>query len=386
MRIAMPSLCAALLVGCGGSSDGVSSAGALPGSSTRPALAATPSSATPAKAMASGTTTAPAASSPAASQATAAYDVRAIALPGGGPDGVAMDYLLFDAARGVVWVPAGNTGSVDAVDTESGALTRIEGFPTRDLEREGRKRVVGPSSVTIGDGVVYVGNRGDATICAVNPDKHERTTCGPKLDSMPDGITFVDKTREVWVTTPHDHSVRVLDAQTLKQKAKITLPGQPEGYAVDLPRGRFYTNFEDTDETVAIDLATHETRATWKAGCGKEGPRGLRLAERDLLFVACTDQVVVLDLAHDGAVLSRLETGEGVDDLDYLPRTRTLYVGAARTGDLSVAHVDEAGHLTLVTKVPTKPGARNPAVDAKGRVFLAHSKGSELIEVSPVVR
>ena len=88
--------------------------------------------------------------------------LTSIALPGAPADGVFMDYLAYDRAHHRVWVPAGNTGSVDVVDVKSGAVTRIDGFPTAEVERRGRKRVVGPSSATVGERYVYVGNRGDS--------------------------------------------------------------------------------------------------------------------------------------------------------------------------------------------------------------------------------
>ena len=89
------------------------------------------------------------------------YEVTATPLPGAPADGLFLDYLAFDPATGFVWVPAGATGSVDVLDTATRKLTRVEGFPTREMERNGKKRVVGPSAVTIGRGVVYVGNRAD---------------------------------------------------------------------------------------------------------------------------------------------------------------------------------------------------------------------------------
>ncbi|HWU87847.1 MAG TPA: hypothetical protein VN253_11255, partial [Kofleriaceae bacterium] len=214
------------------------------------------------------------------------YQVTSIPLPGGSPDGVFLDYLAFDPATGLVWVPAGSTGSVDVLDTATRKLTRIEGFQTREMERNGRKRVVGPSSVTIGPGVVYVGNRGDSSVCAMDARVPARGACGT-LDAMPDGIAYVAATNEVWVTTPRDKSLRILDGKTLAQKARLAFDGEPEGFAVDGTRGRFYTNLEDKDLTLAIDLKSHETVATWHPSCGEDGPHGLRLAEPDgLLFVA----------------------------------------------------------------------------------------------------
>lgn len=311
------------------------------------------------------------------------YKVTALALPGGSPDGIFLDYLAFDPATGLVWVPAGPTGSVDLVDTSSGKLTRVEGFKTLEMERNGRKRVVGPSSVTIGNGVVYVGNRGDSTVCAMDPHTGTRGTCGT-LDSMPDGIAYVAATNEVWVTTPRDKSLRLLDAKTLVQKTRLAFDGEPEGFAVDGKRGRFYTNLEDKDLTLAIDLASHETVATWHPSCGEDGPHGLRLAEADgLLFVACSTKAETLDVGHGGEIVGSVDTGDGVDDLDYAAATRTLYVAAAKAARLTIAAVDPKGALSVADTVTTKPGGRNGVVDAHGTVYVADGPTSELLVVAP---
>ena len=188
------------------------------------------------------------------------------------------------------------------------------------------------------------------------------------------------------MTTPGDKSIRLLDSKTLEQKAKLTFEGNPEGYAVDAKRGRFYTNLEDKDRTLAIDLKTHKTVATWNPSCGKEGPHGLRLDATDgHLFVACSTLAEVLDAGRDGAVLSKVDTGDGVDDIDYAPATHMLYVGAAQAAKLTIARADEKGHLTVVAQVPTQAGARNAVVAKDGTVYLAHAgtKLSALVVVSP---
>jgi DNA-binding beta-propeller fold protein YncE len=319
--------------------------------------------------------------------AGATYSVQPLPLPGASDDGILMDYLAFDPDTGFVWAPAGNTGAVDVIDTASGKVTQVSGFATKEVEMRGRKRSIGPSSATVGDGVVYVGNRGDSSVCAVDARALTRGKCG-SLDSMPDGLAYVAPTKELWVTTPRDKSVRVLDGATLAQKAKLSFDGQPEGFAVDPVRGRFYTNLEDKDRTLAIDLKTHQTVATWDPGCGGGGPHGLRLdAKAGLLFVACDARTEALDAGHDGAVLSSVDTGDGVDDLDYAPGSRLLYIGAAKAGKLTVARVDDRGKITLVTQVPTRAGARNGVVTKDGRVYLAHASAppsSELLVVSPV--
>ncbi len=318
--------------------------------------------------------------------AEAPYTVHMQPLPGATAAGVTMDYIAFDPTTGFLWAPAGNTGLVAVIDTSSGAVKQISGFPTAEMGGSRHKFVVGPSSVTIGDGVVYVGNRGDRSVCAFDARSLAKGPCR-RLDSMPDGLASVTGRKEVWVTTPRDKSIRVLDGKTLEQKAKLTFDGNPEGFAVDAKRGRFYTNLEDKDLTLAIDLATHKTVATWKPACGEGGPHGLRAdADSGLLFVACGARVEALDAAHDGAVLSSIDTGDGVDDIDYSAATHLLYVGAAKAGQLTIARVDSHGKLTAEAKVPTHIGARNPAVTNKGEVYLAHSNLgglTDLVVVTP---
>ena len=304
----------------------------------------------------------------------AADAVHSVTLPGANPAGIGMDYIGFDAATDSIWVP-GNIGSVAVIDVATGKIRQVTGFPTKEVTVRDRKRTMGPSSVTIGDGTIYIGNRGDSSVCAVNPKSLERGHC-EVLDSMPDGIVYVGATKEVWATTPRDKSIRILDASTLKEKAKLTFDGNPEGFAVDGKRDRFYTNMEDKDLTLAIDLKSHKTVATWKSTCGPDGPHGLRVDESNgHLFVACSARAEVLDAAHDGAVLSSIDTGDGVDDIDYSAKTHQLYVGAAKAGKLTIAKDDAAGKLALVASIPTPAGARNPAVAANGAVYLAHGGG-----------
>src|SRR5215471_20208741 len=146
------------------------------------------------------------------------YKVHMQPLPGATAAGIAMDYIAFDPATHFVWAPAGNTGLVVVIDSASGSVKQIAGFPTAEMGSGERKRVVGPSSVTIGDGVDYVGNRGDSTVCAFDAKSLAKGACH-KIDSMPDGLAYVASRREVWVTTPRDKSIRVLDGKTLDEKA-----------------------------------------------------------------------------------------------------------------------------------------------------------------------
>jgi DNA-binding beta-propeller fold protein YncE len=314
------------------------------------------------------------------------FTVRTVALPDHGKGNITMDYIAYDPATGFVWVPAINIGVVYVVDTSNDSIREIPDFATNEVEYGGRKRTQGPSGVSVGDGVVYIGNRADSSICAFDAKTLARKTCG-HIDSTPDGVVYVAPTKEVWVTAPRDKSVCILDSQTLSQKEKLTFEGQPEGYAVDAKRGRFYMNYEDKDLTTAIDLKSRKTVAKWPASCGEDGPHGISLdQDRGFLFVACSTSAEVLDVGHNGEKLSSIDTGDGVDDLAYSPSAGMLYVGAAKDAKLTIARADAAGKLTQVAQVPTREGARNGVVTKQGAVYLAHSSRGQfagLVVVSP---
>jgi len=313
--------------------------------------------------------------------------LHAIPLPAAPREGVSMDYLAYDRTHHRVWAPAGNTGSVDVVEVSTERVTRVEGFSTAEVERHGAKRTVGPSSVTVAEGVVYVGNRGDSSVCAVGAESLQVGPC-VKLKSMPDGLAYVASRKEVWATTPRDKSIAVLDTHArgaLTGKASIPLNGAPEGFAVDDQRGVFYTNLEDKDRTIAIDLTTRHVTRTWFPACGDDGPKGLALDHAlDLLVVACRDHVMVLDAGHDGTRLSTMAAGDGIDSIDYVEPRHELYVAAARAATLIVARLDPQGGLTPLATVATVAGARNAVATEEGTAYLTDSAEGKLLVVAPV--
>ncbi len=156
-----------------------------------------------------------------------------------------------------------------------------------------------------------------------------------------------------------DRSISIFDASTptrLTPKAKLALGGSAEGYAVDGNRGLFYTNLEETGETIAIDVRRDSITSRWRSGCDQ--PRGLALDPgRGLLFVACSDRVVSLDVAHGGRVLGSISTGDGLDNIDYYGAEGVLYAAASKVGTLTVARVDADGRMRRGATVQTSNGA-----------------------------
>src|SRR5437764_5587024 len=296
---------------------------------------------------------------------------------------VALDYFAYDRATGKLWVPASNTGSVDVIDEKTDSVSQITGFLTGEIERRGRKITVGPTAASIGDGVVYIGDRGDATVCVIDAKTHARGECVPLSTDhtvTPDGVVYVAATKELWITTRPTSSanadaakaLQVFDASDprhLKWKTKIPLENLAEGYAVDNRRGLFYTNVEEIGTTVALNVRTHKIVSKWNVG--SSDLQGLALdAERGFLFVACGDHVVSVDAAQDGKILDSLQTGAGLDNIDYSPARKILYAAASQTATLSIAEVGDAGKFHLKATVPTVKGARGVVAGSGETAYL----------------
>jgi DNA-binding beta-propeller fold protein YncE len=304
------------------------------------------------------------------------YELKPINLPGAN-GAVALDYFAYDRAAAKLWVPASNTARVDVIDEKTDAVSEIAGFPTGDIERLGRKITVGPTAASVGDGVIYIGDRADATLCVIDAKSLTRGECVPvSADSAvtPDGVVYVAAAREVWLTlrpkagdSAAAKSLEIFDASDphhLKPKTRIPLEGLAEGYAVDNQRGLFYTNIVEAGKTIAIDVRSHKEVARWNPG--SSDLQGLALDNaRRFLFVACGDHVVSIDAGHGGKVIDSITTGAGLDNIDYSPDRKVLYAAASQAATLTVAEVDDYGKFRLKATVPTVKGARG-VVAGKG--------------------
>jgi DNA-binding beta-propeller fold protein YncE len=326
---------------------------------------------------------APAPADAGAPSTLAQLTAKPLPLPGAtGP--AFLDYIAYERGASRLWVPVGSTGSVDVLDVASGTFTRIDGFKTAERENNGKKRTVGPNAASVGVGFVYAGNRATGEVCPIDVKTLKLAKC-LQLPSPTDGVVYVPSVKEVWATMPKDQVLAVLDASkpdALKIKTMVKLDGEPEGYAFDEAHGIFFTNLEDKGGTVVIDLKTDKVKTTWNAGCGTDGPRGLTFdAARAFLVVACTDHVQVLDTAHDGALLGKLDTGGGVDNLDDV--NGLLYVAAGKAQRLSVARLDDKGQLTVVATGATSEGARNAVADEHGNAYVADSLGARILMFAP---
>ena len=317
------------------------------------------------------------------------YKLKPIPLHGGSAP-IVLDHLAYDQSTNRLWVPASNTGDVDVIDCNSDAVFHVSGFSTAELELEGRKAQLGPTAVSIGNGVVYIGNRGESSLCVVDSKTLARGECVPisrasgESDTGPHQVVYIAAMREVWVTTGSGKSIQtfdVSDARHPKFRTKLDLGRETEGAAIDIKRGFFYTNIPEKGATIAIDLRTHKVVSTWELGTNEL--QGLALdRQRGFLFVACTDHVVNLDIGHDGKLLDSIPTGAGLDDIDFSTEQKLLYAAASVTATLSIIGVSDDGKFHLKALVPTANGARGVAAGTGATAYLIDPPKGQILKLT----
>lgn len=307
---------------------------------------------------------------------------RMFPLPGANGE-LRVEALYFDEAGKRIWVPAGSTGNVDVIELATGNVQPVTGFQVVEMEEQKDRPVFGPSSLARGNGVVFVGNRGSSEVCTIDPLTLIRGGC-TKVPARPDGLAYVDSTRELWVINGESHSITVFDAskpQDLVVTATLPLEGAPLGVAVDQQRHLFYTTLRDRDRALVIDVADKKVISNFDAGCGPGGTHGLVLdRERQFAIVACEAFVSVLDLPHGGKVVAHEPAGEDLSHLAYVESLHRLFAGSGKDAQLTEFAVTEDGKLVATRTSPTAHGAKVVVADSKGNAFIADPKG-RIIEI-----
>src|SRR5437867_4936718 len=85
-----------------------------------------------------------------------------------------------------------------------------------------------------------------------------------RTDDRPKGCTAPRDPGD-WLSRRTD--THVGDRPPVRTVLSIALPGAPAG-------GVFFTNLEDKDRTLRIDVRSRRVTTTWLPGCGDDGPKG----------------------------------------------------------------------------------------------------------------
>src|SRR3569833_2687725 len=190
------------------------------------------------------------------------------------------------------------------------------------------------------------------------------------VDGNPDGLSLDAAAHRVYVLSHSAPNITVLSTADGAVLGTVNLDAAVEETVSD-GKGHLFVALEDKDAVGVVDTISMTVTARNPLPGGGT-PAGLALDMKNhVLFVACRNPAVLVMMNADtGAILASLPIGAQNDGVLFNPATREAL---APTGDghLTVAKEDGPGRFSVEQTLPTMPGARTIALDAKtGHIFL----------------
>jgi DNA-binding beta-propeller fold protein YncE len=305
-----------------------------------------------------------------------------VPLPNGAP-GIGFDDLRYSTALHRILAPAGRSGRLALVDPESRDVTTIVGFSESGQYDGGHD--FGATSVDEGDGLLFVTDRTSGRLTVLDSMTHA-VLGSARVGAGPDYARFVATTHEVWVTEPGASRIEVFSVpadgdRTPVAAGTIHVDNGPESLVIDASSGRAYTHRWQAS-TVVIDVTSRHVIAEWPNGCASS--RGLAVDEdRQLFFAGCSEGTIsVLDIAHEGRLLSSIARGAGFDVIGYNPTLGHLYAAGTACACLVVLGVSRTGALSFLGRFDAPSSAHCAIADDRGHVWVCDPDGGRLLRVT----
>lgn len=162
------------------------------------------------------------------------------------------------------------------------------------------------------------------------------------------------------------------EPQPLKLVKRVAAPKTPSHLMIDSRSSVVYVSLQDSNELLAIDLATQAVR--WKIPCGKM-PADVYLTRDDKrLFVGLTGDrfVEVYDVSGTAPkLLQRIATGDGAHAFRARGDGKHLFVSNRVANTISMIDIDA---MKVVAELPGPSGPDCMEVLADGKTLLVSSR------------
>jgi DNA-binding beta-propeller fold protein YncE len=259
------------------------------------------------------------------------------------------DYVFVDSANQRLYVSHGT--QTDVIDT-------------------GTEKVVGTIADTngvhgiaiaadLGKGFISDGAANDVSVFDL---KTLKVLSKVKTGMNPDAIIYEPVTHRVFTFNGRSGDATAIDAKTGEViAASIPVGGKPEFAQVD-GKGHIYDNIEDKAEIIEVDAKTAAVTKRYSiAPC--EGPSGLAISPKGLLFSVCGNKMMVVSDPATGKVLAMPAIGGGPDGVAF--DDGYAFSANGLDGTISMVGESKAGQWEALATIPTQRSARTIGADAK---------------------
>ena len=270
------------------------------------------------------------------------------------------DYMTVDAARRRVYAAHTGSRALLIVDADTGKVV-------------GQVRV-GPMhgvAVDPATGHVFTGNGEEDSISEVDPValKVLRTV---DVAGHVDAIAYDPGRHRVYADEDDGGRVFVVDTQTMKSVATVTMPGSHLEYlAIDPQTHEVFQNITDRNEFVVIDPQTLKiTRSVATPQITSNHPLQYDPGFRHVLVGGANGVVAVFD--PNGRFLNQVAIQPHVDQCDLDATAHTL--ACAGNGEVTLVRDDATAPPVVVARAPVPRGVHTVAIDPKTeRVWVVWS-------------
>ena len=259
------------------------------------------------------------------------------------------DYVFVDGASHRLYVSHG--AQTDVIDTDSekvvGTIAGTNGVHGIAIAAD------------LGKGFTSDGADNDVSVFDL---KTLKVVSKVKTGQNPDAIIYEPVTQRVFTFNGRSGDSTAIDAKTGDViAASIPVGGKPEFAQVD-GKGHIYDNIEDKAEIIEVDAKTAAVTKRYSiAPC--QGPSGLAISPKGLLFSVCGNKMMVVSDPASGKVIAMPAIGGGPDGVAF----DGGYAFSANGLDGTITMVGEstAGQWDALATIPSQRSARTIGADSK---------------------
>ena len=226
---------------------------------------------------------------------------------------------------------------------------------------------------------LYVADGGDGSVKVFDAETYQQTARIPLLKDA-DSIGFDISRHYLYVDNGGGDigqtysMLSVIDTTADSKLSDIRIEGDTlEAMTLDNYRPHIYINDKAKNQVVVVDRFKNSIVAKWPVTLGKQNVAMALDEQRQRLFIGCrSGQIVVLD-SNTGKELQALPIASGIDDLIYDAGTRRIY--AAANGVINVFEQTDLNHYTSLGSIPSSANGRTAKlVPQWNRLFIAVPK------------
>ena len=204
----------------------------------------------------------------------------------------------------------------------------------------------------------FAGVEGEHKVVVVDANTLKKTA-KISVDGPVDAIAFDSKNKMIYADEDHGKRVWVIDSMTMKVVETIPIPGDPEVIAYSNSADRIYQNIKTKDLVARINPMTNKIDASW-ATAPATSPHGLAVDENlGRLYVAGGNGKLIAMDFNSGKVVSIADIATGVDQIAFDAERHLIY--CACKGFISTVKTDKNG-LQFLGNVVSPKGAHTLAV------------------------